>query len=59
VADRVAVMRQGEIVEMGDVAQVMTRPQHAYTKSLLASAPTMFTNRELPLAVRQSVEDRV
>jgi peptide/nickel transport system ATP-binding protein len=52
VADRVAVMRQGEIVEMGDVSQVMTRPQHAYTKSLLASAPTMFTNRELPLAVQ-------
>jgi peptide/nickel transport system ATP-binding protein len=52
VADRVAVMRQGEIVEMGDVAQVMTRPQHAYTKSLLASAPTMKTDRELPLAVQ-------
>jgi peptide/nickel transport system ATP-binding protein len=50
VADRVAVMRQGEIVEMGDVQQVMTRPQHAYTKSLLASAPTMKTDRELPLA---------
>jgi peptide/nickel transport system ATP-binding protein len=50
VADRVAVMRQGEIVEMGDVQQVMTRPQHAYTQSLLASAPTMRTNRELPLA---------
>jgi peptide/nickel transport system ATP-binding protein len=52
VADRVAVMRQGEIVEAGDVAQVMTRPQHEYTKSLLASAPTMKTNRELPLAVQ-------
>jgi len=52
VADRVAVMRQGEIVEMGDVAQVMTRPHHAYTKSLLASAPTMKTDRELPLAVQ-------
>jgi peptide/nickel transport system ATP-binding protein len=57
VADRVAVMRHGEIVEMGDVTQVMTRPQHPYTKSLLASAPTMLTNRELPLAV-QGIGDR-
>jgi len=50
VADRVAVMRHGEIVEQGSVQQVMTAPQHAYTKSLLASAPTMRTSRELPLA---------
>jgi peptide/nickel transport system ATP-binding protein len=51
VADRVAVMRHGEIVEMGSVADVMTRPAHAYTRSLLASAPTMQTDRERPLAV--------
>jgi peptide/nickel transport system ATP-binding protein len=49
VADRVAVMRRGEIVEMGTMEQVMTRPQHEYTKRLLASAPTMRTDRELPL----------
>jgi peptide/nickel transport system ATP-binding protein len=52
VADLVAVMRHGEIVETGDVTQVMTRPQHAYTRSLLASAPTMKTDRSLPLAVQ-------
>ncbi len=50
VADRVAVMRYGEIVEMGSVEQVMTRPQHAYTRSLLASAPTMRTDREKDLS---------
>jgi peptide/nickel transport system ATP-binding protein len=50
VADRVAVMRHGEIVEQGDAMQVMTRPQHPYTQSLLASAPTMSTDRERPLA---------
>ena len=50
VADRVAVMRHGEIVEMGDVQDVLTRPQHAYTRSLLASAPTMTTDRERALS---------
>ena len=50
VADRVAVMRDGEIVEQGSVAQVLTRPQHAYTSNLLASAPTMTTPRDRPLA---------
>jgi len=50
VADRVAVMRHGAIVEQGSVAQILTRPQHAYTRSLLASAPTMSTDRDRPLA---------
>jgi peptide/nickel transport system ATP-binding protein len=51
VADRVAVMRHGEIVELGSVHQVMTQPKHPYTRSLLASAPTLRTDRERPLAV--------
>jgi peptide/nickel transport system ATP-binding protein len=55
VADRVAVMRRGEIVEMGTVDQVMTRPQHDYTRRLLASAPTMRTDRDLPLATGEPV----
>jgi peptide/nickel transport system ATP-binding protein len=51
VADRVAVMRHGEIVEMGAVREVLTRPRHPYTQSLLASAPTMRTERDKPLSV--------
>ena len=38
-ADRVAVMEQGLIVEEGAVAEVFARPQHAYTRQLLDSAP--------------------
>jgi microcin C transport system ATP-binding protein len=39
VADRVMVMNQGEIVERGAVADIFARPQHPYTKRLLASEP--------------------
>jgi len=51
VADRVAVMRHGEIVEMGSVAQIFGDPRHPYTRSLLASSPSMTTDRTQPLAV--------
>jgi peptide/nickel transport system ATP-binding protein len=40
-ADRVAVMHAGEMVEMGDAAQVLNSPQHAYTKSLLSAVPKL------------------
>jgi ABC-type oligopeptide transport system ATPase subunit len=39
VSDRIAVMLKGEIVETGDTDQVMSRPTHDYTKSLLAAVP--------------------
>jgi ABC-type glutathione transport system ATPase component len=40
-ATRIAVMYRGKIVEVGDVEQVVNRPQHAYTRSLLAATPEM------------------
>jgi peptide/nickel transport system ATP-binding protein len=51
VADRVAVMQNGAIVEMGEVRQVLTAPQHQYTRRLLAAVPTMRTDREHELAI--------
>ncbi|MBL0919326.1 MAG: ABC transporter ATP-binding protein [Hydrogenophaga sp.] len=38
-ADRVAVMDKGHLVEQGAVGDVFERPQHAYTRMLLASKP--------------------
>jgi peptide/nickel transport system ATP-binding protein len=42
-ADRVVVMLQGEMVESGPVHQVLTYPQHDYTKKLLHYAPNFTT----------------
>jgi peptide/nickel transport system ATP-binding protein len=50
IADRVAVMQHGEIVEEASTQLLFQRPQHPYTRRLLASAPTMTTDRSLPLA---------
>ncbi len=39
VSHRIAVMYQGEIVEIGPTEQVLRRPQHPYTKTLLLAVP--------------------
>ena len=41
IADDVAVMHNGEILERGEVKQVLEHPQHPYTKGLLACRPPM------------------
>lgn len=48
-ADRVAVMRNGKIVETGPVEQVLFAPSHDYTRSLLEAVPTVASKgRRLP-----------
>ena len=39
VADRVCVMKNGEIVEQGDAETVFSNPRHPYTRTLLAAEP--------------------
>ena len=47
VADRVAVMYAGKIVEIGDVLDVFYNPRHPYTWGLLSSMPTTQTHGKL------------
>lgn len=44
-ADRVAVMSAGKIVEIGDVHQIFKQPQHEYTRRLINSIPTLDVNQ--------------
>src|SRR5262249_52901127 len=50
VADDVAVMYAGEIVEMGPVAQIFSSATHPYTRGLIRAIPTLRTDRSAPLA---------
>ena len=47
VADRIAVMHAGTIVECGEAEQVTKRPQHAYTRALIGAIPGRGTGSKL------------
>ncbi|MBV8206546.1 MAG: ABC transporter ATP-binding protein [Acidobacteria bacterium] len=49
VADRVAVMLKGRIVETAPVRDLFAHPRHPYTRGLLECVPTMHTDRTRPL----------
>lgn len=42
--DRIAVMNQGKIVELGQTEDIFTNPQHPYTQTLLSAAPKIMFN---------------
>ncbi|QGZ65460.1 ABC transporter ATP-binding protein [Paraburkholderia acidisoli] len=41
IADRIAVMRQGELVELGAASDVLNRPRHVYTQTLIDAVPPL------------------
>ena len=41
IADRIAVMQAGRVVEQGVAADILRRPQHPYTKALIAAVPPL------------------
>ena len=50
VADRVAVLYAGSLVELAPKAAIFSAPAHPYTRGLLRAIPTLATNRTQPLA---------
>lgn len=48
IADKVGVMRFGELVETGYTADVLRNPQHAYTQSLIAALPERLPRPDRP-----------
>lgn len=56
IADRIAVMYLGQIVEIGDTDQVFLKPSHPYTQALLASRSEVdMKNRDIKFIIRGEV----
>lgn len=51
IADEVAVMYLGEIVEKGPTEEIYKNPQHPYTKTLLSSIPSFKRDFEVPVGL--------
>ena len=56
IADRVAVMRQGKIVEHGHAGAVLQRPQHEYTRALVAAVPSLTPRRAVRVGIDPSAD---
>jgi peptide/nickel transport system ATP-binding protein len=57
IADRVVVLRHGQVVEQGSALEVLNSPRHAYTKALLAAVPSMTPPARAPLIDRNRAVD--
>jgi len=59
IADRVAIMYKGEIVEQNDVKSIFENPQHNYTKALIACRPASHTKGEKLPVISDFFESKV
>ena len=57
VADKVIVMRSGEVVEAGPVERIFEKAQQAYTRQLLASIPRLGRGQEQALGIEEEGEN--
>ncbi len=55
IADRIAVLEKGVLVEEGTADQVLGAPRHAYTQKLLAAVPSLIPPQRPPLAATAPV----
>jgi len=55
IADRVAVMQHGRLVEFGEAKQVLNTPQHPYTRSLIAAVPSLTPRDPKPVDPQPAV----
>ena len=55
IADRVAVLRRGGVVEMGDMNEVLTQPKQAYTRMLIDAVPAHDPPARQPIAASEPV----
>lgn len=58
IADTVAVMHQGKVVESGPVDQLMQHPQHPYTRGLLACRPPLHVRLKRLPVVKEFLNDQ-
>lgn len=56
ISDRIAVMRKGKIVELGDTEDVFSDPQHEYSRELLSAVP--IPDPEIARQRRRNIIDR-
>ena len=59
ISDRVAVMYAGELMELAEVGELFSNPQHPYTRGLIGSIPTIADDRDQLEVIDGTVPDLI